>query len=485
MTRYVCGVCRVYEYDDQAGDPARGVPPGVRPEGLPNDWQCPVCGSGRSNLIPKNEEKGTIPTVSAVAAETIDTILRKGEYLADWKRTEDDTEPYLADIQQIAQTGESIYEPMRTKKEVVSWDSILIKGAQLARFPRNADEPVSTQTIIGPHAKYPLVIETPIIVTHMSFGALSHEAQLAIAQGTAAAKTAMGSGEGGMLLDVRNAAYRYIFEYVPNHYSASEENLSRVDAVEIKFGQSTHPGMGGHLPGMKVTPEIGAIRGYPPGTDILSPARFRDIDSHEGIRKKVTWLREKSGGKPVGIKIASGDIEEDLAVAIAAEPDFITLDGRPGATGSAPKFIKQAMSVPTIYAIRRARKFLDAESNGTISLIVTGGLRVSSDFAKALAMGADAVAIGTAALIAIGCQQYRLCHADLCPVGVTTQNPDLRSRFNVTLSARRLENFLRVMTEEVCTITRMTGYDNVHSLSVQDLCTTHADVAEYTDISHV
>jgi glutamate synthase domain-containing protein 2 len=440
-----------------------------------------VCGADRSHLVAQGKEgKG-----AADKPDTIDAVLLRGGYLADWRRTEDDTEPYLADIQQIAQTGESVFEPMRTKKDVISWDSILIKGAQLARFPKNHDEPVSTRTIIGRGALHPLILETPIIVSHMSFGALSREAQLAIAKGTAAVKTAMGSGEGGMLPDVRSAAYRYIFEYVPNRYSATPENLAAVDAVEIKFGQSTHPGMGAHLPGLKVTPEIGAIRGYPPGTDIRSPARFRDIATHEEVREKVAWLREKSGGKPVGIKIAAGNVEEDLRVAIHADPDFITLDGRPGATGSAPKFIKQAMSVPTVYALRRARRFLDREGRADIALIITGGLRVSSDFTKALAMGADAVALGTAALIAIGCQQYRLCNADLCPVGITTQNPELRSRFSVDLSARRLENFLRVMTEEVCTITRMTGNDNVHSLSVHDLCTTSTDVAQYTDIPHV
>lgn len=383
----------------------------------------------------------------------------------------------------MAETGKSVYEPMRTKKSTISWDDILFKGAQLAILPLNSDEPVNTQTVIGPRSKKPLLIETPIYVTHMSFGALSKEAKMALAKGSAGAKTAMCSGEGGILPESIENAYKYIFEFVPNQYSVTEENLKRVDAIEIKIGQSAKPGMGGHLPAHKVTDEIAAIRGFRQGQDIISPSHFKDIRNRDDLKQKVDWLREVSGGSPIGVKIAAGHIEADLEIALYANPDFITIDGRAGATGSAPKFIKASTSMPTIFALLRARKALTGRKN--ISLIITGGLRVAPDFAKALALGADAVAIGTAALIAIGCQQYRICHTGKCPMGIATQDPALRSRFNPDISARRLSNYLRVMTDELKDFARLTGKNDVHQLSRSDLFTTNSEISGYSNIEHV
>ena len=168
-----------------------------------------------------------------------------------------------------------------------------------------------------------------------------------------------------------------------------------------------------------------------------------------------------------------------------AAPDFITIDGRPGGTGAAPQFIKDATSVPTIFALSRARKFLDSHRGEGISLIVTGGLRVSPDFAKALAMGADAVAIGTAALMACGCQQYRICNTGKCPVGITTQNPELRDRLKIDISARKLELFLRVCNEELKDFARLSGNADVHHMDIFDLCTTNSEISDHTDIEHV
>ncbi|MGD9205219.1 MAG: FMN-binding glutamate synthase family protein, partial [Desulfobacterales bacterium] len=353
---------------------------------------------------------------------------------------------------------------MRTKEPVISWDDILIKGAQLARIPLNHDEPVNTQTIIGPKAAKPLVIETPIYISHMSFGALSKEAKTALAKGSAALKTLICSGEGGILPEEFDAAYRYIFEYVPHKYSVTEENLRKVDAIEIKIGQSAKPGLGGHLPGEKVTSEIARIRGFKEGEDIISPSHFDDIRDRKDLKSRVDWLRKTSGGKPIGIKLAAGDIEADLEIAVYAEPDFITIDGRAGATGSAPKFVKASTSIPTLFAIYRARKYLDENAAADISLTITGGLRISSDFAKALALGANAVAISTAALIAIGCQQYRVCNTGKCPIGIATQVPELRRRLDIEQAAEQLENFLRISTEELKDFARLTGNDDVHKL---------------------
>ncbi len=193
----------------------------------------------------------------------------------------------------------------------------------------------------------------------------------------------------------------------------------------------------------------------------------------------------RSGGCPIGVKIAAGHVEQDLAFALQAEPDFITLDGRAGATGAAPRVVKDATSVPTVHAVCRARRFLDEQVGRDVTLIVTGGMRVAADFAKALALGADAVAIATAALIASGCQQYRICHTGRCPVGITTQDPQLRERLDVELSSQRLANFLRVSTDELKMFARLTGHGDVHDLSLDDVCTTNTEVSSATRIAHV
>ncbi len=374
---------------------------------------------------------------------------------------------------------------MRTRNPVFSWDDILIIGAQLRKRPRNQDEEIETRTVIGPCARVPLVIETPIYVTHMSFGALSREALIAISKGCAAVHTATCSGEGGILDEARRCAYRFIFEYVPNRYSATDENLRSADAIEIKIGQSAEPGLGARLPAEKVTPEIASVRGYPLGVDIVSPAGFPDIGNDEDLLRKIRWLREKSGGKPIGVKIAAGDIEGDLEVIIRAGADFVTIDGRPGATGAALKLIKDTTSIPAIHALSRARNYLDEQGAEDISLIATGGLRISSDFAKALALGADAVAIGTSALIACGCRQYRLCDTGRCPVGLTTQDPELRKVFNIEEAAGNLENFLKVSTDELKHFARLTGNSSVHAIGVDDLRTVNSEISNYTSIRHV
>ena len=196
-------------------------------------------------------------------------------------------------------------------------------------------------------------------------------------------------------------------------------------------------------------------------------------------------LREKSEGRPIGVKIAAGNIEADMAVILEAGPDFITIDGRAGATGAAPKFVKASSSIPSVFALYRARKFLDEQGAKNVSLIITGGFRISPDFAKALALGADAVALGTSALIACGCQQYRVCNTGTCPMGITTQDPELRRRFDVQKAAYRLENFLRVSSEELRSFARLTGRSNIHEMNAGDLCTTNSEISGHTSIAHV
>ena len=256
-----------------------------------------------------------------------------------------------------------------------------------------------------------------------------------------------------------------------------------MDAIEIKIGQGTKPGMGGHLPGEKVTQEIARIRNKPVGEDIIAPSRFPGIRTKQDMKELVSQLRMASGGRPIGIKIAAGRIERDLAFCVYAHPDFITIDGRGGATGSSPKLLRDASSVPTVYALHRARKYLDA-AGSDISLVITGGLRVSADAAKAIAMGADAVAMASAPLIAMACQQYRICGTGMCPVGAATQDPDLRERLKVDTAAARVANFLNVTLEELKMFARITGHERLHDLCVEDLCTVSREISEYTDIVH-
>lgn len=435
---------------------------------------CPICKQDISKFVEVENSK------SSENKEIVNTELA---YDKNYAKSDKDIRQMDA-IHQMAITGESIVAAMYTEMPMPNWDDILLLGCQLNPQPLEGDVEVNAQTVIGKNAKKPLVIESPIYITHMSFGALSRETKIALAKGSAAIKTAQCSGEGGILTEEMENAYKYIFEYVPNKYSVNDDNLRNADAIEIKIGQSTKPGLGGQLQGEKVTEEIAKIRGKALGEDIHSPATIPEVNSKEDLKDLVDDLRKRSHGRPIGLKFAAGRIEDDLDYVLYAEPDFITIDGRGGSTGASPKLIRDSTSVPTIYALSRARKYLDKHESD-IDLTITGGLRVSSDFAKALAMGANAVAIGTGAMIAAACQQYKICDSGDCPVGVATQDDELRKRLKIETAAKRVENYLKVSTEELKTFARITGHDNVHDLNINDLCTINSEISDYTDIRHV
>ena len=457
MRRFKCGLCGYEFFESQAT---------MGEDGL---LSCPMCGAPMELLEP-------------VEFDGIDNIPASMDDSPDLTRI-DDSVRCMAEIHQMAATGVSIIEAMGIKKTLPEWDDILILGAQLDPMPLEQDVPVDTSVVIGKHAQKPLVLENPIMISHMSFGALSREAKIALARGGAMAKAAMCGGEGGILPEEREAAHQYIFEYVPNLYSVTLENMRNADAIEIKIGQGTKPGLGGHLPGDKVTEEIAAIRGKIAGEDIHSPSKFGDIHIKDDLKQLVDKIRTQSEGRPVGIKIAAGRIERDLAFCVWAKPDFITIDGRGGATAASPKLVRDATSVPTIYALHRARKYLDSVSSD-ISLVITGGLRLSSDFAKAIAMGADVVAVATAGLLAAGCQQYRICATGRCPMGIATQDPELRARLDIDTAARRVANFLDVSLRELKSFARLTGHRRLHDLSVDDLCTINQEISKFTSIVH-
>ena len=461
--KYVCTICG-YVYDEEK-------------EGKPfaELTECPICKQPPSKFKPAEEEKKQVE---------IETRVPAGELAYDPAFVRNDpTARYMEEIHQMAVSGEPIDAAMGTLLPLPKWEDILLLGAQLDPPPLNDGDPVNTTTIIGKKAKKPMVLESPVYISHMSFGALSKEIKTALAKGSAMAKTGMCSGEGGILPEEKAAAYKYIFEYIPNKYSVTDENLKSSDAIEIKIGQGTKPGMGGHLPGSKVTPEIAQVRGKKVGEDVQSPSKFPEINSKEDLKAMVDMLRERSDGRPIGIKIAAGNIEADLAQCVYAEPDFITIDGRGGATGSSPLMLREATSVPTIYALSRARKYLDSVG-ADVDLVITGGLRVSGDFAKAIAMGADAVAVASAALIAAACQQYRICGSGNCPVGIATQDETLRARLHVEQSAQRVANYLNVSRKELETFARISGVEDIHDLGLKNLITLDEEISKYTGIVH-
>lgn len=464
MEKYKCSVCG-FVYDEEKEGKA-----------LKETEVCPVC-KQPSRVFKKisDDSKEEQTEMPAAGGEELD-------YPAEYVRRDTKCR-YMEEIHQMAVTGKTVIAAMGTQMPSPGWDDILILGAQLNPPPLEEHAKVNTTTIIGKHAKKPMVLKNPVYISHMSFGALSRETKIALAKGSAMAGSAMCSGEGGILPEEMEAADKYIFEYVPNLYSVTPENLINADAIEIKIGQGTKPGMGGHLPKDKVTPEIAKIRNKPLGEDVISPSKFSQLRTKEDLKDLVSQLRMASMGRPIGIKIAAGKIEQDLEYCVYAEPDFITIDGRGGATGASPKLVRDSTSVPTIYALHRARKYLD-EVGAQIDLVITGGLRVSSDFAKAIAMGADAVAIASAALIAAACQQYRICGTGKCPVGVATQDPVLRERLKMETAAERVGNFMRCSLEELKTFARITGHENLSDLSIADLCTINREISEYTDIPH-
>ncbi len=473
MAVYRCTICgEIYDEDSEP----------VKFEDLPDDWVCPLCGSPKSAFVKVGEEPAVPsaePSSEPAPAEEAEAPARKGIPPALVRRDGG----VMDDIHAMAETGRSISGAMDTEAKVPRFDDILILGAQLDPFPLDDGAEVSLRTVIGKKAKRPMVLESPVFVSHMSFGALSGRAKIALAKGSAMAKTAMCSGEGGALWDEMESSYRYIFELAPNKYSFDTATLNGSDAIEIKIGQGTKPGMGGHLPGDKVTPLIATMRGKSAWNDIQSPSRFPGVDSPEDLKALVDMLRERSGGLPIGVKIAAGHIEDDLAFISGSGCDFITIDGRGGATGSSPKFLRDASSVPTVYALARARRYMDEHGMGQ-DLVITGGFRTSGDVAKAMAMGADAVAMASAPLMALGCQRYRICGSGKCPMGIATQDPELEDRLDVESGAARVANYLNAMASELRTFARVTGHEDIHGLSLDDLCTTCRDVAESTGIRH-
>jgi glutamate synthase domain-containing protein 2/nitrite reductase/ring-hydroxylating ferredoxin subunit len=368
--------------------------------------------------------------------------------------------------------------------ELPRWEDIQLVTGQLARRPLLDDAEVNTELIIGPNAKKPLRLEIPLLVSDMSFGALSEEAKTALAMGAEMAGTGICSGEGGMLPEEQAANSRYFYELASAKFGWHIENVKRVQAFHFKGGQGAKTGTGGHLPGAKVVGKIAQVRELPEGVPAISPATFPDLVSVPDFQRVAAEVRDVSGGIPIGFKMSAQHIEEDIDFALAIGVDYIILDGRGGATGAAPEIFKKNISVPTIPALARARRHLDKRGRRDVTLIITGGLRTESDFVKALALGADGVAVANSAIQAIGCLGMRACHTNNCPVGIATQKPNLRARLVVEKSAERLKNYFEASAHLMQVLARACGHSHLNQFSLDDLTTYKRDMAYLTGIPY-
>lgn len=364
------------------------------------------------------------------------------------------------------------------------WDDIQLVTAQLWKRPLLDNAAVGTQVVIGPNAKKPLVLEIPLFVSDMSFGALSQEAKVALATGAALAGTGICSGEGGMLDEEQAANSRYFYELASGRFGYDIEKVKKCQAFHFKGGQAAKTGTGGHLPGHKVVGKIAEVRHLPEGQAAISPATFVDWHSLADYQHFADMIRTETGGIPIGFKLSAQHIERDIDAALSIGVDYIILDGRGGGTGAAPTLFRDNISVPTIPALARARRHLDRLGRKDISLVITGGLRVPADFIKALALGADAIAISNSAMQAIGCLGMRACHTNDCSVGIATQQDHLRARLEIDKSAQQLANFLTASTELMQVMARACGHDHLSKFSIDDLTTWKKDMQQLTGIRY-
>jgi glutamate synthase domain-containing protein 2 len=367
----------------------------------------------------------------------------------------------------------------------ISFDDLVFVPAQLTKKPVDYyREEIGTKTIIGKGSKKPIAISTPIIIGAMSFGALSREAKTALSKASTIAGTIENTGEGGVLPEEREFAKYLIIQYATGRFGITEEIFKKADAIEIKIGQGAKGGMGGYLPGEKVTEEIAQIRKKEKGKDIHSPPCHSDIRDIEDLRKKVEWLRKLTGGVPIILKLAAGDIENDLKFAVEANPDIIAIDGMGGGTGAAPEVMLNEVGIPTLVALVKAREVLD-KIGAKQELWIGGGLNKGGDFAKALALGADAVFCATPLLIAMGCTYCRLCYFGKCPKGITTQEPELRKKLDIELAIKNIANFIKNSTEEIKMIAGACGENDIYKLNKGHLRAMNAEIARITKVKLV
>ena len=399
-------------------------------------------------------------------------------------------EPTVAYIHELAKHGLSKvghHGPMTSmgvpRHLLPHWDDIQIMVAQMAKKPLQEDQAVDTKLVIGPNTKKPLTLDIPLFVSDMSFGALSEEAKVSLAKGAELAGTGICSGEGGMLPEEQQANSRYFYELASAKFGFKEELLKGVQAFHFKGGQGAKTGTGGHLPGKKNIGKIAQVRGIEAGSEAISPPTFTDLKTVDDFKQFGDRVREVTGGIPIGFKLSANHIEQDIQFALDVGADYIILDGRGGGTGAAPEIFRDNISVPTIPALARARRYLDQQGS-KVTLIITGGLRTPMDFVKALALGADGVAVSNSAMQAIGCVAARMCNTNNCPSGIATQKEELRKRLNTDEAAKKLSNFFNASTELMQVMARACGHHSLSDFNKDDLATWHREMAHLSGINY-
>ena len=398
-------------------------------------------------------------------------------------------EPHVGIIRQLATEGLSKlghHGPVSAmgvpRDQLPKWDDIQIVTAQLARRPLLDDVEVSTGVTIGSNAAAPLELDIPLFVSDMSFGALSEEAKVSLAKGAELAGTGICSGEGGMLPEEQQANSRYFYELASGRFGWNIDKVAKVQAFHFKFGQGAKTGTGGHLPGHKVTGRIAEVRSLNEGEPAVSPATFPNLTTIEDYREVAAAVRETGRGIPIGAKLSAQHVEADIDAALDIGVDYIILDGRGGGTGAAPTVFRDHISVPTMAALARARHHLDTSDRADVTLVITGGLRTHTDFVKALALGADAIAVSNSAMQAIGCIGMRACHTDNCPVGIATQKKDLRLRLIIDDAAARLARFFEASVELMAVLARACGHDSLSDFTIDDLTTFDRTIADLAGV---
>ncbi len=381
-------------------------------------------------------------------------------------------------VYSMAKNGKHLVTGMGARRKFANLDNLVFLPGQLFQPPLLEDEPVDTSVTLGKKALKPVTLDVPIMIGAMSLGALTIEAKLALAKATAMVGSIANSGEGGMMPEERELAKYYTLQYSTGRFGVTEEALKKSDMIEIKIGQGAKPGIGGHLLKEKITPEIARVRNIPVDRDAISPARHPDINSKEDLKEKVEYLKEVTGGAPVGIKLAGGHVEKDLEIALFADVDVIAIDGTEGGTGAAPTVAKEHAALPLINALSRASRFLEESGKkDDVTLIAAGGLRTAADFAKTFALGAEAVYISSSAQMAMGCIRCRACHTGKCPTGICAVNG---KRLDVEKAAAGVANFIMGSVDEIKILCRLVGKDSIHKLNINDLAALDEEASRIT-----
>ncbi len=395
-----------------------------------------------------------------------------------------------AEIRRAAATGIYDIRGGGSKRRLPHFDDLLFLGASISRYPLEGyREKCATDVWLGTrHAKTPIHLDIPITIAGMSFGALSGPAKEALGRGASAAGTSTTTGDGGMTEEERGHSKTLVYQYLPSRYGMNPDDLRRADCIEVVVGQGAKPGGGGMLLGQKISDRVAAMRNLPKGIDQRSACRHPDWTGPDDLEIKLLEIREITDWeKPIYVKIGGARPYYDTALAVKAGADVVVLDGMQGGTAATQDVFIENVGMPILACIPQAVKALqDLGMHRRVQLIVSGGIRTGADVAKAMALGADAVAIGTAALIALGDNDpaledeyiklgttagaYDDWHEGKDPAGITTQNPELSGRFDPVLGGRRLKNYLKVMTLEAQTIARACGKNNLHNLEPEDLC---------------